>query len=761
MNHLLSAAGLSLLLLAGAGHVSAQTTAFTYQGRLDVSGAPAEGLYELSVALWDSDSGGNALGGPVTVPNVPVTNGLFTVSLDFGLELFTGAPRWLQLGVRTNGAAFFTGLTPRQPLTAAPQALYATRSGLAAAATTAQTAAVAQAVEPASISSLSLKDDAVTSSKILDATITSADLSPGVLNGTFWSLAGNSGTTAGTQFVGTTDGQPLELKANNIRALRLEPGLNNTPNVVGGVPANQVTPGVRGAVIAGGGGPVGVDNATNHVGADWGTVSGGTGNRIHASAFFSGIGSGYNNQIGTFSSLGVIGGGIGNQIGAEARYTVISGGESNSVSSATIGTPGIWAVIAGGSNNRIQADALHSTIGGGSNNVIGSSLRAATISGGRNHAIHAQAWFATVGGGSGNIISNAAHYSTIGGGGGHFIQDQVGAATISGGFINEIHSKANHATIGGGRQNRILAGAEDSTISGGVLNTVLAGATNATIPGGLANSATNNAFAAGTHAKAIHTGAFVWADSTVADFASTAANQFSIRAGGGVRLGAPTPTLSFDSPNTSIQFPITAGANEPMIYMFSGGFLNADRMVLAHSPTSKNWGLQYQDSTDRFHFLGNGMNAVTVDILNRRLGINTNAPAHPVHHGSGAHLTAAGVWTSVSDRHAKEQFQPVDPVDMLERVAALPISQWRYKVERDGVRHIGPVAQDFHAAFGLGETDTAIGAVDADGVALAAIQGLNRKVEVRSQNSEVRIQRLEAENGELRARLERLERLLK
>ena len=70
------------------------------------------------------------------------------------------------------------------------------------------------------------------------------------------------------------------------------------------------------------------------------------------------------------------------------------------------------------------------------------------------------------------------------------------------------------------------------------------------------------------------------------------------------------------------------------------------------------------------------------------------------------------------------------------------------------------MAQDFYAAFGLGGSDTTITTVDPDGVALAAIQGLNEKVESRKQKAESRIQKLEAENAELKARLEKLEQLL-
>jgi len=79
----------------------------------------------------------------------------------------------------------------------------------------------------------------------------------------------------------------------------------------------------------------------------------------------------------------------------------------------------------------------------------------------------------------------------------------------------------------------------------------------------------------------------------------------------------------------------------------------------------------------------------------------------------------------------------------------LPLSTWNYKSQNPAVRHLGPMAQDFKAAFNLGESDTGITTVDADGVALAAIQGLGQKVEA-----------LRAENTDLKVRLEKLERLI-
>ena len=106
------------------GNVHAQGTAFTYQGRLDSAGAPVTGLYDFQFNLHSVASGGSALTGAISLNAQPVTNGLFTVTLDFGNQ-FPGAPRWLAMSVRTNGAGAFTALAPRQAITATPYAITA------------------------------------------------------------------------------------------------------------------------------------------------------------------------------------------------------------------------------------------------------------------------------------------------------------------------------------------------------------------------------------------------------------------------------------------------------------------------------------------------------------------------------------------------------------------------------------------------------------------------------------------------------------
>ena len=106
----------------------AQTTAFTYQGRFTDSIAvqPTNGIYEMEFKAFDAASGGNQIGSPVNLTAVGVTNGLVTVVLDFGANVFTGSARYLDLASRTNGSvAAFVSMTPRQPLTPVPNALYA------------------------------------------------------------------------------------------------------------------------------------------------------------------------------------------------------------------------------------------------------------------------------------------------------------------------------------------------------------------------------------------------------------------------------------------------------------------------------------------------------------------------------------------------------------------------------------------------------------------------------------------------------------
>jgi hypothetical protein len=115
-----------------------------------------------------------------------------------------------------------------------------------------------------------------------------------------------------------------------------------------------------------------------------------------------------------------------------------------------------------------------------------------------------------------------------------------------------------------------------------------------------------------------------------------------------------------------------------------------------------------------------------------------------------------GSWNNLSDRNMKANFAAVDKRAILRGVLGLPISTWNYKSQDAAVRHIGPMAQDFFAAFKLGEGDKTITTIDPDGVALAAIQGLHEELKDR----DARIDGLQQQVKQQQGQIEDLKKLL-
>jgi hypothetical protein len=131
---------------------------------------------------------------------------------------------------------------------------------------------------------------------------------------------------------------------------------------------------------------------------------------------------------------------------------------------------------------------------------------------------------------------------------------------------------------------------------------------------------------------------------------------------------------------------------------------------------------------------------------------------------SGVELAAGGSgWSAVSDRNRKENFLFVDGEDLLDRLRSVPVSSWNYRAQESTIRHMGPMAQDFYAAFGLGENELMINSVDIDGVNMAAVQALTERTDaLRAENEALRTENAAqaAELADLRARMERLEALV-
>jgi hypothetical protein len=194
--------------------------------------------------------------------------------------------------------------------------------------------------------------------------------------GSGWSLTGNAGTTPGTNFLGTTDSQRLEIKVNGQRVFRLEPTAQS-PNVIGGWNENNATAGVQGATVAGGGD----DGIPNRVTDFNGTVTGGSDNQAGdaagttSDASFAFVGGGQSNTA--MGGASTVGGGVLNV--ADGTYATIGGGLQNNVINS-------YGTVAGGKANRAGNefnDFFYTTVGGGNGNIA--SGVASTVPGGENN----------------------------------------------------------------------------------------------------------------------------------------------------------------------------------------------------------------------------------------------------------------------------------------------------------------------------------------------------------------------------------------
>jgi hypothetical protein len=660
MKKLFQGAVALLLVLTFSSQLStlfAQDTAFTYQGQLQSNGSLASGTYDLQFTLYGSSNGGTAVAGPVITNAVFITNGLFTVMLDFGPGIFTGAPLWLQIGAETNGGGgVFTLLTPLQQLVPTPYAIYAENSA---------------GVNNSAISAPQLNTPGTPASgQVLAYNGTSLVWSNQTAGGgSSWSLTGNAGTSpASGNFLGTTDNNPLELHVNGVRGWQLAP-TTDTPNLIGGAPGNYVATGVQGATIGGGG------TITTY-------------------------GQSYSNVV--LAYHGTIGGGLGNVIQTSARESTIAGGRQNIIQDGTtdafIGggednkTSGDSATVAGGAQNNCSGP--DAAIGGGLANTNGGSI--AFIGGGNLNVANGE--YATVGGGQENNVSNGGTQSTIGGG-----------------YLNIINGP--DATVGGGQQNNINSSGYWATIPGGIHNTAA----------GIAS------FAAGQDASANDNGSFVWGDGS-RTAVSQGANTFTVLATGGAYFvtTASGVNVAVDN-NADLDFGTTT---RQMINLYSStygiGVQNND---------------EYFRTADQFYWYEGGLH-------NNNQGNSGGGTTLMSLSTSG--LTVNGTFVSASDRNLKENFQPVNPEQLLKQVSALPISKWNYKADA-GTEHIGPMAQDFYAAFNVGPDDKHITTVDEGGVALAAIQGLNQKLN----EKDAEIQSLKQQNDSLAERLNQLEVMVK
>jgi hypothetical protein len=405
------------LLLLATGAVDAAT--FSYEGHLDDRGQPANGFYDVQLTPYPAEKAGASLAAPFVFERVPVSDGRFRV--EFDLPPLQSDQAWVEVGVRDPGSSAFSRIPARTKAVAAP------------------------------------------------------------LIGQCWAVTGDSGSNPSTNFLGTTDAQPLVVRSANQQVTRLEalalPGLAGgfTANVLQGSPENFIIAGVRGATISGGGArsgdsePILSGEGPNFVSDHYGTVGGGYSNLAGNGGAtvidnpFATVAGGFGNQA--QGSLSTVGGGGGNL--AVNNASTVAGGAANLADGA--------GAVGGGQQNR--ANGAHSVVAGGfTNSATGAK---SVVAGGEQ--------------GSANGIG----------------------AVVSGGFQN----------CAGG--DRSWAGGLDANVrpsvasaDGGCVSIPVSGDANG------------------------DEGTFVWADAQNGAYTSTGANQFLVRATGGLvlqkQIGAET-----------------------------------------------------------------------------------------------------------------------------------------------------------------------------------------------------------------------------
>ena len=561
-----------------------------------------------------------------------------------------------------------------------------------------------------------------------------------LISGDSWSLLGNAGTTPGTipgtNFIGTTDDKALEFRVHNTRGFRLEP-TSGAPNVIGGYSGNTVTVGFAGATISGGGASSYPNRVTSSFGAvgggvnntagDQATVGGGYDNA--ASGSYATVAGGFGNRaIGNYATVPG-----GNYNTALLTYSFAAGQRAKAIHDGTF----VWsdsttlfpAFFASTAANQFLIRASGG-VGIGISDPIAGALDVNGLIRSRTGGFRfpdgttqttaastaAPSWGLTGNAGTtpgtnfiGTTDNQALEFrvnntrgfrlepttmapNVIGGYAGNTVTAGATGATISGGGVSGLPNSvtSSFGTVGGGNQNTAsmyaaVGGGANNTASG-VYATVGGGYGNraigysSTVAGGMDNTASGEySFAAGQRAKANNNGAFVWADSTADYFTSTAANQFLIRAAGGVGIGttAPTHTLTVQSPNTStlrLIGPESFGQTAKL------SFGDADYVYLQ------------EDIDDRLTIYASGRTA----IMGGYVGIGTSAPGYKL--DVNGDVNCGGVYRNISDLRYKTNIATIG--NALDKVIKLRGINFDWKKSeypelafRDG-RQVGFAAQE-------------------------------------------------------------------
>jgi trimeric autotransporter adhesin len=421
------------------------------------------------------------------------------------------------------------------------------------------------------------------------------------------------------------------------------------------------------------------------------------------------------NGIGTFITL------TPRQQITPAPYAIVANTASSLVNGRPIlqNTNGAPNIIAGSPGNFVSAGVIGATISGG-----GNTNYARTV----NETNSVTANFGTVSGGERNTASG---------------QD----GTVAGGFSNT--ASGGESTVSGGAGN-VASGVYD-TVVGGQQNTASGG--DATAVGGYGNVASGSlSFAAGYEAQATHYSSFVWSDYSGTGFSSTAANQFSVRASGGIVLAGD---VQMEGGAANYHHLALSGGNSEG-FLFGSYPYFGDGVHLGYN--------FYADANGSPHVIhpDGGTSRISADYAEVVLAVGPAGfgPNQVKLDATLTGVTVYGTFNNSSDRNAKQNFVPVSPSQILDKVLQLPVSEWSYKTDAS-TRHIGPMGQDFYSTFNLGTDEKHIAPIDEGGVAFAAIQGLNQKLQEELNRQDAKNAELKRQNDLLAERLNELDAAMK
>jgi hypothetical protein len=812
-----------VILMAFELSVCAQDTAFTYQGRLTQGDDPANGNYDFQFSLFSAPSGGTSLFA-FSTNNVAVSNGVFTVTVDFGESAFPSASRWLEIAARPNGALGFVTVSPRQPVTSTPYAIRALSAG-------------------------SVPSGAITSAMLADGAVTASKLAPGAVS--YLGAPDGSPTNAlvvnasGLVGIGTDDPQAgLDISATvpilsarrlfqvrdetasytNLATARSLAAFGNLLAVLGGADdgvtvlsiSNPQSPILRSHFRQGDGsftnlhGALGLAMKTNLLAVAAFVDSAVTlvsltnpSSPVRLAELRDGV-SGWNELSGARA------------VAISGNLMAIAAQTDNAVTLADISNPlapvrraemkdgvsgfanlgGPYSVAISGNllaigarldrtvtlvdisdpANPLKRAELTDGVGGYDN----LQAIAGVAFSGQLLAIAADADDAVTLVGVMDIANPVKLAEIKHGVGGIDSLDGATSVAFSGNWL-AVASVGNDAVtlldiVNPSSPRQLIVMRDDvggfSYLDGATAVTFVG--TNLAIAAHLDDGLTLSSLVPAGAGLVTRGRLGIGTDSpaaplhVVGDVVVQSSQLFTINAER-VELGIGTAANAYAS--TAMGYnTIASGIGSTAMGSYSRAGGSGSTALGYNAIASRDYSTAlgrdaeaahqgafvWADSAVVTQLTSTNENSVTMRASGGyRLFSASNSSA-------GVYLAPSSTaWAAISDHEAKKNLQPIKGKEILEKLAAVPIQRWNYKWESDtDVPHIGPVAQDFKAAFYPGRDDKTITTLEFDGVALAAIQGLNQKIEEQRgqlNRKDADIQKLKRQNQRLEDRLLKLE----